>query len=41
MHKTDKQACRLYLPSVSITLNGEKRWAKDYGLKAWRIPLHR
>jgi hypothetical protein len=24
-----------------ITVKGERRYAKDYGLKAWRIPIYR
>jgi hypothetical protein len=24
-----------------ITVNGVKRWAKDHGHKAWRIPIYK
>ena len=23
-----------------ITINGVKRWARNYGRKAWRIPIY-
>jgi len=41
MHKTDKHKPVGYIFRAWITVKGEKRWAKDYGLKAWRIPLYR
>jgi hypothetical protein len=30
-----------YIFRAWITVNGEKRWAKEYGSKAWRIPIYR
>jgi len=29
-----------YIFRTWITINGEKRYAKNYGLKAWRIPIY-
>ena len=41
MHITDKQKPVGYIFRAWITVKGEKRLAKDYGLKAWRIPIYR
>ena len=41
MHTTDKHKPVGYIFRAWITVKGEKRWARDYGLKAWRIPLYR
>jgi hypothetical protein len=30
-----------YIFRAWITKNGEKLYAKDYGYKAWRIPVYR
>jgi hypothetical protein len=30
-----------YIFRAWITIKGEKRYAKDYGHKAWRIPIYR
>lgn len=30
-----------YIFRAWITVNGVKLYAKDYGYKAWRIPLYR
>jgi hypothetical protein len=35
--KKKQQGCYIFRPY--ITVNGERRYAKDYGLKAWRIPV--
>jgi hypothetical protein len=30
-----------YIFRAWITVKGEKRWARDYGFRAWRIPIYR
>jgi hypothetical protein len=37
----DKRKLVGYIFRAWITVKGVKRWAKDYGLKAWRIPVYR
>ena len=41
MHLPDKQKPVGYIFRTWITVKGEKGYAKDYGLKAWRIPIYR
>jgi len=41
MQTNDKRKPVGYIFRAWITVNGEKRWAKDYGYKAWRIPIYR
>jgi hypothetical protein len=39
--QTDGKKPVAYIFRAWITRNGEKLWAKDYGYKAWRIPIYR
>jgi len=41
MQIKDKRKPVGYIFRTWITRNGVKVWAKDYGLKAWRIPIYR
>jgi hypothetical protein len=41
MQTKDKRKPVGYIFRTWITIKGERRYAKDYGLKAWRIPIYR
>ena len=38
--KTTKRVAKGYRFVAWITVNGEKIWARDRGLKAFRIPIY-
>lgn len=40
-HKTNKRKPVGYIFRTLITREGVKVYAKDYGYKAWRIPVYR
>jgi hypothetical protein len=39
--RKDGKKPRFYIFRAWRHVNGVKLWAKDYGLKAWRIPIYR
>jgi hypothetical protein len=41
MQLNDKRKPIGYIFRAWITRDGVKVWAKDYGYKAWRIPIYR
>ena len=40
MQNQDKRKPVGYIFRTWRMANGQKLWAKDYGLKAWRIPIY-
>jgi hypothetical protein len=41
LQKTNKRKPKGYIFRAWITRNGVRVYAKDYGLKAWRIAIYR
>ncbi len=39
--ETERREVAYYIFRASITINGVKHYAKDHGLKAFRIPVYR